>query len=139
VKILGANIYSSYAQIVYSYVPGQTLREWVEEGQTKEERARVLSEITRAIVSIHSKGYAHLDINPNNIWVPSDPTQPAFLLDLGSMHSIGAERRQVTMTRRFSPGPFNNNYRHITSKRARKQLNYFSLREITKLLNPKNE
>jgi hypothetical protein len=56
-----------------------------------------------AIQNLHKKGIVHLDINPNNIWVPEDPKKPVILLDLGSMHEIGETRTVITGTPGYFP------------------------------------
>lgn len=105
VQILGADIYSSEAFIVFNHVPGKTLHDYINQKPPphREEVIRRYSETTNAILNLHEIGLAHLDINPNNIWVPDDPRTPAILLDLGSMDVIGEERTVMTGTPGYYP------------------------------------
>lgn len=105
VQILGAEIYSSEAFIIYNYVPGQTLHDYIHKKPppTHSELMRRYAETSTAIQNLHELGLIHLDINPNNVWVPDDPRQPTILLDLGSMHEIGEERTVVTGTPGYYP------------------------------------
>lgn len=104
-QILGAEIYSTYAVIVFEHIPGKTLFDWINSSPTpsEEEREHRFNEIKIAIESIHKLGYTHLDIQPSNIWIPNDPRKRAFLLDLGSMHEIGRKRKSITGTPGYYP------------------------------------
>lgn len=105
VQILGAEIYSSEAFIIYQYIPGQTLHDYIHKTPppTHSELMRRYAEASNAIQNLHEQGLVHLDINPKNIWVPEDSKKPVILLDLGSMHAIGEERTVITGTPGYYP------------------------------------
>jgi len=69
---------------------------------------RAIKQIAEALSYIHSKGYVHMDVKPQNIFidrVPSDPSELDYvnfkLGDLGSAVKIGEKPRQLTLE--YSP------------------------------------
>ena len=56
--------------IVMEYVDGQTLREWLAEGQHSiEQRLRVATQLVEAVAYIHRAGVVHRDLKPENILI----------------------------------------------------------------------
>ena len=89
VKLLAAILYSDKAYILYPYVSGATLDEWLKTHKDSDERSRVYEQLMNGLIDIHMRGYVHRDIKPANIWVPEDPKLNAFYLDLGLTAPIG--------------------------------------------------
>jgi serine/threonine protein kinase len=89
VKLLAATLYSDKAYILYPYVPGATLDEWLKTHKDVDERSRVYEQLMNGLIDIHIRGYVHRDIKPANIWIPEDPRLTAFYLDLGLTAPIG--------------------------------------------------
>ncbi len=102
-QILGAEIYDDSAFIVFEHVPGKTFFEWIKSNPPAEDRSTREAEIKAAIQAIHARGYAHLDISPNNVWIPDEKSRPAYLLDLGSATPIGQKRNTISGTPGYYP------------------------------------
>jgi serine/threonine protein kinase len=129
-QILGAEIYSNFGILVMEYVQGKTLYDWLQQTPLPDIslREQRLEEIIDAVQKIHKQGFAHLDINPRNIWIPDAKSRKAYLLDLGSMAPLGQERLSPTRTEGYSPGPFSPIPIHISST----NINMYSLDEVRK-------
>jgi serine/threonine protein kinase len=128
VQVLGAEIYSTTAFIIFAYIPGKTFANWIRSSPppSHDERTQRYREIETAIQSIHDIGYAHLDIQPANIWIPDDLHTPAFLLDLGSAHPIGSERKEITGTPGYYPA-----FENLTLANTR--INKYGLEKVLQL------
>lgn len=132
IQLIAANIYNDEAYFVHEYIPGKTLHDWLRTGPTNAERERIFAELELAVKSVHEAGYVHLDLHPNNIWIPDDSSKPLFLLDLGSMHITGAKRNSVTRTARYSPGPLS----PINLKNATIAINDFAMNVLKRNIVP---
>jgi serine/threonine protein kinase len=130
VKIIGANIYNDEAYIVYKYIDGETLYDWLRSfpTPTSDARKHIIDQLDIAVNSIHEHGYAHLDLHPRNIWISKD--DHLIILDLGSMYTIGSIRNVVTTAGKYSPGIFSAEYNNITQKKATVRLNEYAMRVI---------
>ena len=65
--------------IVYDYIDGMTLKEWLEIHQlTARQAAEIVTQLADALAYAHSEGVVHLDVKPSNI-----------LLDLGRNSDAG--------------------------------------------------
>jgi serine/threonine protein kinase len=96
VNLLAATLYSDKAYILYPYVPGATLDEWLKTHKDVNERSRVYEQLMNGLIDIHTRGYVHRDIKPANIWVPEDPRLTAFYLDLGLTAQIGDDAIEMS-------------------------------------------
>lgn len=68
--------------LVMELVRGRSLRELVREGpRPREEVARLVSELARALGAVHAAGVVHRDVKPDNVIVRDDGR--VVLLDLG--------------------------------------------------------
>jgi tRNA A-37 threonylcarbamoyl transferase component Bud32 len=76
------------AYILYPYIEGRTLDEYHEEQHTDDEKRAIYSKIATAVHHLHTIGILHSDIKPANIWIPTDPNIPPFLLDFGLVQSL---------------------------------------------------
>lgn len=126
VQLLGANVYKADAFLVFPYIPGKTLWDWLKSDPKPplELRKQRYTELWEGLKSIHAKGFAHLDIQPNNIWIPEDPATPAFYLDLGAMYRFGEERTlRISTTKGYYPA-----FENITI--ARPYLNYYAFEKV---------
>lgn len=104
-QILGAEIYDDNALIVFEHVPGKTFFNWINSTPPPSagERSIREAEIKTAIEAMHARGYAHLDISPNNIWIPERADRLAYLLDLGSSTPLGQKRNIISGTPGYYP------------------------------------
>lgn len=68
--------------LVMELVRGRSLRELVREGpRPREEVARLVTELARALAAVHAAGVVHRDVKPDNVIVRDDGR--VVLLDLG--------------------------------------------------------
>jgi serine/threonine protein kinase len=125
-QILGAELYSTQGIIVFEYVPGTTYVNWLSTNPSPEERKQRDAEIKYAIDKMHDTKYAHLDISPANVWIPTSIERRAFLLDLGSATPLGDKRKIITITEGYHD-PYSN------SSISSKNLNLFSYGKLLEL------
>ena len=83
--------------VVYDYVSGDSLRDVVErDGRLTPERAvAVISDVCRAVGTLHERGVVHRDITPGNVILSDDG---AHLVDLGIARQHVEGRRRDTTT-----------------------------------------
>ena len=96
VKLLAATVYSDKAYILYPYVPGATLDEWLKTHKDADERSLVYEQLMNGLIDIHTRGYVHRDVKPANIWIPDDSRLNAFYLDLGLTAPIGNDAIEMS-------------------------------------------
>ena len=72
--------------IVFEFVEGVTLREWLRRGRAAlEEVLDIAVQLTEALCAAHTRGIIHRDLKPENIMLVSNPqgTHRAKILDFG--------------------------------------------------------
>lgn len=75
---------------------GRPLYEWLAAGPLPVgELVRVAHELAEVLAAVHSRGVAHLDINPSNILVAGDPPHPV-LIDFDTASTFAEERPGFT-------------------------------------------
>lgn len=103
--LIGATKFDQYIYILMNYIDGKTLHDWLK-GQPKppkEQIARCFEELEKGLKEIHSAGIIHADIKPSNIWIPEDPSIPAYFIDFGSSTQEGKTLTSYTPGVRSSP------------------------------------
>ena len=68
--------------IVMEYVEGLTLKEWLKNKHSREERRRIAKQITETVGYVHSRGVVHRDLKPQNIIITSNG-ESVKLIDFG--------------------------------------------------------
>jgi len=68
--------------IVYEFVDGVTLDDWIEQHTDLRRRIRLLADIAQALEYAHSLGIIHRDIKPANILIDHEHSQP-HIADFG--------------------------------------------------------
>ncbi len=81
--------------IAMEYVPGQTLRNWLEQPHRWQDRLAMLIAAGRGLAAAHAAGLVHRDFKPDNVMVGLDGR--ARVLDFGLAESIEA-RAQLSST-----------------------------------------
>ena len=95
------------AYIIMSFVEGVTLKDYVQslpKAMTLPEILELLRPIADALGDIHSRGYVHRDISPDNIMVT--PNGNVKLLDFGAVKTVsggGSATEHPIVKRGFSP------------------------------------
>ena len=92
VKLLAAQVYQEQAYLLYPWIEGVTLLEWLEKAHTREEKHRVKDALLNGLKDIHAAGLLHRDIKADNIFIPFDSNRPAFYLDFGLVVAIDSEQ-----------------------------------------------
>jgi serine/threonine protein kinase len=93
VKLLAAQIYQEQAYLLYSWIQGVTLLEWLNKSHTREEKQRVKDALMNGLKDIHAAGLLHRDIKTDNIFVPVRGDIPTFYLDFGLVVPIDSVAR----------------------------------------------
>ena len=93
VKLLAAQVYQEQAYLLYSWIEGATLLEWLNKSHTKDEKQRVKDALLNGLKDIHAAGLLHRDINTDNIFVPARGDIPTFYLDFGLVVPIDSVAR----------------------------------------------
>ncbi|MEM6530996.1 MAG: sigma 54-interacting transcriptional regulator [Myxococcota bacterium] len=86
------------ATLVEALVEGEALNAWAR-WQNPRQVLATLAPIAHALAHLHTRGFAHGDISPNNILI--DPGGRAVLIDLGFTSRRGAESQTVSGTPGF--------------------------------------
>jgi hypothetical protein len=92
-KLITAQIEPDIAYILLEYVPGSTLKEWLEKKRTKTELDDMKLKLKRALQSIHKQNIVHTDIKSDNIWVPLNNTLGIIFIDFGLSDYAGTLRK----------------------------------------------
>lgn len=83
------------AYIVMEYCPNPTLKQYVKDRKknplSEEEIKEIITQILRGVSAIHEKGYIHLDIAPDNIFVSGSAEEGFEVL----IYDFGAARKNV--------------------------------------------
>jgi serine/threonine protein kinase len=93
VKLLAAQVYQEQAYLLYSWIEGVTLFEWLKKSHTREEKNRVKDALINGLKDIHAAGLLHRDIKTDNIFVPARGDIPTFYLDFGLVVPIDSVAR----------------------------------------------
>ena len=91
VQLLAASLYNEKAYILYPYIPGKTLSEWLRTRPEVDSRKKVYIHLMNGLIDIHMRGYVHRDVKPANIWIPDDSSKHPFYLDLGLTAPIDSD------------------------------------------------
>lgn len=79
-------------------IKGVSLREYLSEPRSLEEKVKTCIKITKKLVEVHRKEYVHLNLNPDHILI-EDQTEEVFFISLGlatrMKRKIGLERHLV--------------------------------------------
>ncbi len=70
-KSLAKDCSNGLYYFVMEYVHGQTLKEWLKDGVSKEAIFRILQQIAEALDFVHKEKVIHRDIKPDNIMITS--------------------------------------------------------------------
>lgn len=128
-KLFGACYMNGVGYMLLESVPGRTMSAWLKEETTKtnpNERVRIYRELIEGLKTIHGVGYVHLDIKPDNIWIPIDPRRPAFYLDFGLAQPESAPMTLAILragTKSYLPA-------NVESLETLKQRNYWALGRV---------
>ena len=93
VKLLAAQVYQEQAYLLYSWIEGVTLLEWLNKSHTGDEKKRVKDALLNGLKDIHAAGLLHRDIKTDNIFVPDRGDIPTFYLDFGLVVPIDSVAR----------------------------------------------
>jgi len=93
VKLLAAQVYQEQAYLLYSWIEGVTLLEWLKKSHTREEKRHVKDALLNGLKDIHAAGLLHRDIKTDNIFVPARGDIPTFYLDFGLVVPIDSVAR----------------------------------------------
>jgi serine/threonine protein kinase len=94
---------NEYIYLLMSYTEGKTLQDWLKTNPSTPEKQQRLDELKAALDTIHSFNIIHADVKPSNIWIPSDPSTPAYFIDFGSSIEEGEKASSYTTSPNGSP------------------------------------
>lgn len=126
VQLLAAEVYAEITYILYPYIPGHTLTDFLKTHPAPNLIKEVYNHLITGLISIHDLGYVHRDIKPDNVWIPTDSHVLPFYLDLGSMVRTGSEN-DFAGTRRYSPY---SKWNTIPKEPQKEWLNYYALGKL---------
>ncbi|MGD9681743.1 MAG: protein kinase [Candidatus Obscuribacterales bacterium] len=87
--------------MVMEYLPGKTLREWLEEGRefSVEEVAEIAIQICEGLLFAHDKGILHRDLKPGNILLVDTDELSIKILDFGIAKVVDDNLKAQGLTR----------------------------------------
>lgn len=106
VEMLDYDLKGDKPYIVFEYIPGQTLREYLDAhagGLPLSLALSFMAQLCSAVGMIHQRGVVHRDIKPTNIMVMDDPVNPQIkLLDFGLVffEQVISETVKAKLTRK---------------------------------------
>ncbi|MBB5020087.1 serine/threonine-protein kinase [Chitinivorax tropicus] len=97
VKIFAIATLEGLPAIVMERVPGQTLRQLIEQGPIGADQAlRIIDEVADAMAEAHQTGLVHGDIKPSNLM--QEPNGSIRILDFGIAHQTDPLQTQTNYT-----------------------------------------
>lgn len=124
--LLGACINKTEGIMLLEYVEGRTMTNWLKENPSEVERLRVYRHLLRGLRFLHERGFAHLDIQPSNIWIPLHIGLPPYFIDFELAQPIDEELTETikqTGTKNFLPV-------NSSSLKTSRQRNYWALGRV---------
>ena len=111
VPIFEANLLRNAPVLVFEYVPGSTLRQYLKlnEVGSEQDAISLMMDIGAGMQCAHAQGIAHLDLSPNNIMIDADRKPRIMDFGLARMvtHDYARDGGFVTGTPRYmSPEHF---------------------------------
>lgn len=94
---------NEFVYLLMSYTEGKTLDNWLKTNPSEPEKVTRHNELKAALAKIHTFNIIHADIKPSNIWIPNDPTIPAYFIDFGSSIKDGEKANSFTVSPEGSP------------------------------------
>ncbi len=94
---------NEFIYLLMSYTEGNTLQDWLKTNPLTPEKQQRLDELKAALDEIHSFNIIHADVKPSNIWIPSEPSTPAYFIDFGSSIEEGEKASSYTTSPNGSP------------------------------------
>lgn len=98
------------AFFIFDIPPGKNLKQLIRNFHRTEKICspkrivKIITELVSGLHYIHSNGILHRDIKPENIYVPDDPSLPAYFLDFGeSIASLETKSNRIRGTRNYLP------------------------------------
>lgn len=76
------------AFLVMEYVPGVSLREWLQGAPTERSRQRMASSLLEAAAHLHRAGLVHCDLKPENVMVDRDGVLKLVDFGLARLHHV---------------------------------------------------
>uniref|UniRef100_A0A7S3KWC2 Protein kinase domain-containing protein n=1 Tax=Euplotes crassus TaxID=5936 RepID=A0A7S3KWC2_EUPCR len=85
--------FSNKSYLVMEYVKGTSLDKFIEENGalSEEESLRILKQLISAVKELHSNGYAHRDIKPQNIIITEDKNLKLIDFNISKRMKSGSE------------------------------------------------
>lgn len=102
-KLIAIAKHSEYIYLLMSYTEGKTLYDWLKTHPSNSEKQQRLDELKAALGKIHEFNIIHADVKPSNIWIPADPSTPAYFIDFGSSIEEGEKATSYTTSPEGSP------------------------------------
>ena len=99
VRCFNLEVARDLALLVLEHVDGLTVTEWLVAGDplTGEGFLRLADELLGALAALHTRGWLHRDVKPDNVMLTHDRMPRAVLLDLGLAMSVGAPQGALTV------------------------------------------